>query len=68
MKATDAGLEGFMNWTNLGVSESAKEEEVEMSGLVFGLLRGCASERLVLRGRLLLALKYLAESVPSCLA
>ena len=60
------GLKGFVNWTNMRVSESAKEEEVEMSGPVFGLLRGCASERLVLRGRLPLALKYLVESVQSC--
>ena len=29
------GLEGFVDWTNLGVSESAEEEEAEMSGLVF---------------------------------
>ena len=35
-KAADAGLEGFVNWTNPGVSKSAKEEEVEMSGLVSG--------------------------------
>ena len=35
-KATDERLEGFVNWTNLGVSESTKEEEAEMSGLVSG--------------------------------
>ena len=35
-KATDARLEGFVNWTNLGVSESAEEEEAEMSGLASG--------------------------------
>ena len=35
-KATGAGLERFVDWTNLGVSESAEEEEAMMSGLVYG--------------------------------
>ena len=34
MKAVNVGLEGFVDWTNLGVSELAEEEEAEMSGLV----------------------------------
>ena len=34
MKATCEGLEGFVDWTNPGISESAEEEEAEMSGLV----------------------------------
>ena len=33
-KATSAGLEGFMDWTNPGVSQPDEEEEVEMLGLV----------------------------------
>ena len=34
-KAVDARLEGFLDWTNPGVSESGEEEEViEMFGLV----------------------------------
>ena len=32
-KAVGVGLEGFVDWTNLRVNESA-EEEAEMSGLV----------------------------------
>ena len=31
-KATSVGVEGFVDWTNPGVSESV--EEVEISGLV----------------------------------
>ena len=34
-KAAGVGLEGFVDWTNLGVSESAEEEKNEMSGLFF---------------------------------
>ena len=34
MKATGEGLKGFMDWTNLAFSESAKEREAEMPGLV----------------------------------
>ena len=34
MKAVGAGLEGFIDWMNTGVSESAEKEEAEMSGLV----------------------------------
>ena len=30
------GLEGFVDWTNPGVSELAKDEEAEISGLVSG--------------------------------
>ena len=30
------GLEGFVEWTNPGVSKSAEKEEAEMSGLVSG--------------------------------
>ena len=35
-KATDEGLEGFVDWTNSTVSQLAKEREVEMFGLVVG--------------------------------
>ena len=35
-KAASARLEGFVDWTNPRVNESAKEEEAEMSGLVSG--------------------------------
>ena len=35
-KATCEVLEGFVDWTNPGISKSAKEEETEMSGLVSG--------------------------------
>ena len=35
-KAANAGLEGFVDWTNSRVSESAEEEEANMSYLVFG--------------------------------
>ena len=35
-KVAGAGLDGFMDLTNLGVSESAEEEEAEMSYLVSG--------------------------------
>ena len=31
------GLEGFVDWMNLRVSESAEEEEAEMSSLVSGV-------------------------------
>ena len=34
-KAASVGLEGFVDWINPGVSESA-EEEAKMSGLVSG--------------------------------
>ena len=33
-KDVSAGLEGFVDWMNLGVSESVKEEEAEISCLV----------------------------------
>ena len=33
-KATDEGLEGFVDWTNPAVSQSIEEREVEMFGLV----------------------------------
>ena len=36
MKVVNEGLEGFVDWTNPAVSESAKEREVEMSSLVPG--------------------------------
>ena len=32
--AVGTGFEGFVDWTNPGVSESVEEEEAEMSGLV----------------------------------
>ena len=35
-KAAGARLEGFVDWTNSGVSESSEEEEAEMFGLIFG--------------------------------
>ena len=35
-KAVGAELEGFVDWTNPGVSESDEEEKTEMSGLVSG--------------------------------
>ena len=34
-KAANAGLEGFVDWTNPRVSESTEEEKAEMSVLVF---------------------------------
>ena len=41
-KAASEGLEGFMEWTNPAVSQSAEEKEVEMSGLVAGFtMRMC---------------------------
>ena len=36
VKATDEGLEGFVDWTDLTVSESAKEREAEMFSLTTG--------------------------------
>ena len=33
-KDVGAGLEGFVDMMNLGVSESVEEEEADMSGLV----------------------------------
>ena len=33
-KAANAGLEGFVDWMNPGVSESTEEEKAEMSVLV----------------------------------
>ena len=38
MKATGEELEGFVDWTNLSVSQSTKEREVEMSGLIAGFV------------------------------
>ena len=35
-KATGEGLEGFMDWMNQEVSQSAEEREAEMSGLIAG--------------------------------
>ena len=35
-KATYEVLEGFVDWTNPGISKSAEKEETEMSGLVYG--------------------------------
>ena len=35
VKAAGKGLEGFVDWTNPGISESNEEEEAEMSSLVF---------------------------------
>ena len=35
MKAANTRLEGFVDWTNSGVSESTEKEEAEMFGLVF---------------------------------
>ena len=35
-KAADAGLEEFVDLMNPRVSESAEEEDVEMSSLVYG--------------------------------
>ena len=37
-KAADERLEGFMNWANSVVSQSAKERETKMSGLVAGFV------------------------------
>ena len=37
-KAVGVGMEGFMDWMNPRVSESAEEEEAEMSGLVSGFI------------------------------
>ena len=34
-QVADARLDGSMDWMNQGVCKSAKEEEVELSGLVF---------------------------------
>ena len=36
VKATDEGLEGFVDWMDLTVSESAKEREAEMFSLTTG--------------------------------
>ena len=36
VKASGKGLEGFVDWTDPTVSESAKEREVEMSSLAAG--------------------------------
>ena len=38
-KVADEGLEGFVDWTNPAVSESAEERKVEMSGLIVGFVR-----------------------------
>ena len=35
-KASGEGLEGFVDWTNLEVSQSAEEREAEMSSLIVG--------------------------------
>ena len=36
VKAVDEGLEGFVDWTNMKISQSTEEREVEMTGLVVG--------------------------------
>ena len=36
VKAVDEGLEGFMDWKNMKISQSNEEREVEMTGLVVG--------------------------------
>ena len=36
MKAAGEGLEGFVDWTNLEVSQSIEEREAKMSGLIAG--------------------------------
>ena len=59
-KATSVGVEGFVDWTNPGVSELRR---LRYRALFPVLPRGCASERLALRERLPLALKHLAKNV-----
>ena len=46
------GLEGFVNWTDPMVSESATEREAKMSNLTVGLLCCCVNELPTFRGRL----------------
>ena len=36
VKAVGEGLEGFVDWTNLEVSQSTEEREAEMSSLIVG--------------------------------
>ena len=54
--AVGAGLEGFVDCVGPNVSNPTEEKEDNMSSLAVGFAAG------VLKGRLLLALKYLAES------
>ena len=63
MKATSAGLEGFVDCTNPRVSELAEEEEAEMPGLVSSFSARMHKRATSAQGVTALALKYLAESI-----
>ena len=65
-KATDAGLEGFMDWTNPGVSKSAEEKVVEIFGLAYGFAARICKRVASTQGKTALALKHLTKSVKSC--
>ena len=51
-----------MDWLDPTFSDPTEEREENMYSLAFGFPHRCASEWLVLRGRLPLAPKYLEES------
>ena len=54
-----------MDWTNLGVSESAEEKVVEMFGLAYGFAVRIFKRVDSTQGKTDLALKHLMKSVKS---
>ena len=66
-KAADVRLEEFMDLMNLGVSESAEEEDIEMFGLVFGFVANMHKLAASAQGETTPGFEVLDESVQSCL-